>query len=374
MSVPTTHARVKVLVVDDSPTARQYLTHIFNATGTLQVIGTASNGQEALDFVRRTKPDIITMDINMPVMDGLEATREIMCTDPVPIVILSASWDPREVQQSFRAVEAGALASFAKPSGMASVDSAESTRELVANIEALARIKLVRRNGWASGAGPCSKVANHAGTPARRLRNPGVVVIGVSTGGPPVLQCILSRLARDFRFPVLIVQHISQGFSQGLVDWLRSSSALPIALGRQGDLLRPGQVVVAPDDCHLEVGGEEQVVLSRSEPEHGLRPAVSRLFHSAATVYGRLSIAVLLTGMGSDGARELLEIRDQGGVTIAQDERSCVVYGMPKVAVELHAVNHVLCPVDIAKTLNRLSAEPWGDGEHTTTTRQGGSL
>ena len=355
MNVPT--PKVRVLVVDDSPTVLQYLTHVFNATGTLQVIGTACNGREAVDFVRHTKPDIITMDIRMPVMDGLEATREIMSTDPIPIVILSASWDPGEVQQSFKAVEAGALASFAKPAGMASADSAESIRQLVANLEALARIKLVRRSmsatqSWRRGseAGP---LANNV----RRLRNPGVVVIGVSTGGPPVLRCILAELAQDFTFPILIVQHMSKGFTQGLVDWLGGSSTLPVALGRHGDLLRPGQVVVAPDDYHMEVGQDEQLVLCPDDPEQGLRPVASRLFRSAAAVYGSRTIAVLLTGMGSDGARELLEIKDRGGVTIAQDEKSCVVYGMPKAAVQLNAVNHVLGPLEIAKMLNRLTTE-----------------
>ncbi len=349
--------KTKVLVVDDSPTVLEYLTHIFNATGRLQVIGTARNGKEAVDFVRHTRPDIITMDVHMPVMNGLEATREIMSTDPIPIVILGASWDPGEVQQSFKAVEAGALASFAKPSGMATADSAEAIRELVANIEALACIKLVRRSALFTRP-LTNEIRTATSVPnARQLLNPGIVVIGVSTGGPPVLQCILAGLAKDFKFPVLIVQHISKGFTQGLVDWLGGTSVLPVAIGKHGERLRPGQVLVAPDDHHMEVGAGEQIVLTVDEPEQSLRPAVARLFRSAAAVYGHRTIAVLLTGMGSDGAREMLNIKDRGGVTIAQDERSCVVYGMPKAAAQLNAVKHVLSPPEIVNTLNRLAAE-----------------
>ncbi len=349
--------KTKVLIVDDSPTVLEHLTRIFNATERLKVIGTARNGREAVEFVRHIRPDIITMDVNMPVMNGLEATREIMSTDPIPIVILSASWEPGEVQKSFLAVEAGALASFAKPSGVASADSAESIRELVANIEALARIKLVRRRGPSTFP---SLNENRAASPVnngRRLRNPGIVVIGVSTGGPPVLQCILAGLAKDFMLPVLVVQHISKGFTQGLADWLAGTSALPVALGRHGDLIRSGQIIIAPDDYHMEIGSNEQVILASDEPEQGLRPAVARLYRSAGAVYGHRTIAVLLTGMGSDGAREMLDIKNQGGVTIAQDEKSCVVYGMPKAAMQLNAVKHVLSPEEIVKMLNLLSAE-----------------
>ncbi len=350
--------KVNVLVVDDSPTVLQFLTHIFNATGMLQVIGTARNGKEALDFVRHTRPDIITMDVHMPVMNGIEATREIMCTAPIPIVILSANWDTDEVENSFKAVEAGALASFAKPSGVANQDNADAIRELVSSIEALARVKLVRRYApsWPR-AHRANGGADHAVTPPRQLRNKGIVVIGVSTGGPPVLQGILAGLARDFRFPVLIVQHISKGFTQGLADWLGGTSALPVSLGRHGDLLRPGQVILAPDNHHMEVGVNEQVVLTTEEPEQGLRPAASSLFRSASAVYGQRTIAVLLTGMGHDGAREMLDIKNRGGVTIAQDESTCVVYGMPKAAVLLNAVKHVLSPPEIVIMLNRLSAE-----------------
>ncbi len=349
--------KTKVLIVDDSPTVVEYLTRIFNATGRLQVIGTARNGKEAVDFVRHTRPDIITMDVIMPVMNGFEATREIMSTDPIPIVILSASWDPAEVQQSFKAMEAGALASFAKPSGVASAGNAESIRELVANLEALAHIKLVRRRPLVTRLLPNETAAAAPVANARPLRNPGIVVIGVSTGGPPVLRCILAGLAKDFALPVLIVQHISKGFTQGLVDWLGGTSALPVTLGRHGELLSPGRIIVAPDDYHMEVGADEQVVLTVDEPEQGLRPAAARLFRSAAAVYGHCTIAVILTGMGNDGAREMRDIKDRGGVTIAQDEKSCVVYGMPKAAAELNAVKHVLSPPEIVNTLNRLAAE-----------------
>jgi len=352
--------KIGVLVVDDSPTVLGYLTHIFSATGKLQVIGTACNGRDALEFVRHTRPDIITMDVTMPVMNGLEATREIMSTDPIPIVILSASWDPGEVQQSFKAVEAGALASFAKPSGVASAENDESIRELVSSLEALARIKLVRRRDTSTFSPRNGNAVASPVTNGRRLRNPRIVVIGVSTGGPPVLHRILAELAKDFAFPVLIVQHISKGFSQGLVDWLGGTSALPVALGRHGDLIKRGQVIIAPDDTHMEVGSDEQVILAADEPEQGLRPAVSRLFRSAAAVYGNRTIAVLLTGMGNDGAREMLDIKERGGETIAQDESSCVVYGMPKAAVQLNAVKHVLSPEEIVKMLNRVSAEKRG--------------
>ena len=338
---------VKVLIVEDSPVVREFLEYVLGSDPDIQVIGTAQNGEEGLQFLNGNKPDVITMDINMPKMNGFEATRRIMETVPTPIVIVSGSWNTDEVATTFRAIEAGALAVVARPNGMGHPEHEKSTKDLVETVKLMAEVKVVRR--WPRQRQPAPPSRKELGRDA--LSPIRVVAIGTSTGGPVVLQTILSTLPKDFPVPVLIVQHISPGFTSGLVEWLAGSTGFPVSVATNGEFALAGHAYVAPDGAHLKIEKGCRLALSLDEPEHGLRPSVSCLFRSVTQVFGANAAGILLTGMGKDGAQELRAMRDVGAVTIVQDEESAVVYGMPGEAVRLDAARYVLTPESIAPAL-----------------------
>jgi two-component system chemotaxis response regulator CheB len=344
---------IKVLIVEDSPVVREFLVHILGADPEILLIGTARNGEEALEAVRRQKPNVITMDIDMPKIDGFEATRRIMETHPTPIVIVSGSFDTQEVATTFRAMEAGALAVVPRPQGIGHPEYETTTKELVQTVKLMAEVKVVKR--W-------PRLTNKpAVLPAPQVEVPRtpaeiqVVAIGTSTGGPLALQTILSGLPKDFSVPVLIVQHMVPGFVQGFAEWLAQSSGFPVHVAAHGDPLLPGRAYVAPDGMHMGVGRGHRIVLSQEVIKNGLRPSVSYLFRSVAAVFGRGAVGVLLTGMGKDGAEELKLMRDQGALTIAQDKESAVVHGMPGEAIKLGAAMYVLPPERIAAALVSLA-------------------
>jgi two-component system chemotaxis response regulator CheB len=348
---------VKVLIVEDSPVQQALLGHILSSDPDITVIGTANDGREAVAFVNRQKPDVITMDLNMPNMNGLEATRQIMETNPVPIVIVSANWDPQEVAVTFQAMEAGALAGVEKPRGLGHKDFSATTQQLLQTVKLMSEIKVIRR--WAHLRTKASSPATlpDAAIPATVPRPPAeikLVVMGTSTGGPPVLHTLLASLPKNFPVPIAIVQHIAVGFLDGLVDWLRTSTKVPIHLPAHGDLLLPGHVYLAPEGRHLGIERGPRAVVVEDPPENNLRPAVSFLFRSAATVLGNQAVGVLLTGMGHDGAAELKLMRDQGAVTIAQDKESSIVHGMPGEAIQLQGATYILPPPLIAELLRQL--------------------
>jgi len=344
---------IKVLIVEDSQVVREFLTYVLSSDPDIQVIGTASNGEEAIRAVQDKRPDIVTMDINMPKMDGFEATRIIMETTPIPIVIVSASWDPRELEKTFQAMEAGALAAVRKPVGVAHPDYKDQAEELIQTIKLMSEVKVVRRH---------SRIKHGKGIPAGLAvkdlipltTDVKVVAIGASTGGPPVIEKILSKLSKDSCAPLLIVQHIAPGFVQGFADWLASSCRIPVKIATGHEFPLPGHAYIAPDGVHMGMDTSGRIVFEGSEPENGLRPAVSYLFRSVAKVFGKNIVGVLLTGMGKDGAYELKMMKEKGAITIAQDEESCVVYGMPGEAVNLNAATYVLSPPKIAELLAEL--------------------
>lgn len=340
---------VTVLIVEDSPVVREFLVHVLTKAG-IRVIGVVSDGEEAVRFVQRTRPDVITMDIHMPVLNGIDATRRIMETNPVPIVIVSGNWDPREVEMTFRAMEAGALAIVSRPQGIGHPDHEATVEELVRKVRLMSEVKVVRR--W-----PRQKLqrADAVNTPRSIpesvAENVKVVAIGASTGGPPVLQTILEQIAPNFPAPVLIVQHMAAGFLPGMVEWLNHTSGIPLKIAARGETALAGHAYVAPDGCHMGVDQSGKILLAQETPENGARPSVSYLFRSAAASFGRNAVGILLTGMGRDGAAELKVLKEKGAVTIAQNKESSVIYGMPAVAVELDAALYVLSPDQIAATL-----------------------
>jgi two-component system chemotaxis response regulator CheB len=344
---------IKVLIVEDSAVVREFLVQILGSDPAIQVVGTANDGEEALEAVRRWQPDVITMDIHMPKLDGLEATRRIMETQPTPIVIVSGSTDPQDVAMTFRAMEAGALAVLGRPAGIGHPDQEATARELVQTVKLMSEVKVVRR--WPRVQRETAVTRPSEALVGRAPAEVKVIAIGASTGGPPVLQTILAGLPKEFPVPVLIVQHMATGFVPGFVVWLAQSCRLPIHLAEHGETMLPGHVYVAPDEFQMKVEHGGRIVLARDDPQNGLCPSVSSLFRSVAEVYGGAAVAGLLTGMGRDGAEELKLLRDKGAVTFAQDKESSVVHGMPGEAITLDAATLILPPEKIAATLTSLA-------------------
>ncbi len=346
---------IKVLITEDSPVVRGYLEYILNNDPDIEVVGTARDGQEAVRMVSSIQPDVITMDIHMPEMDGFEATRKIMETYPVPIVIVSASWNPEEVDKTFRTMEAGAVAALEKPRGMGHPQSEASVRELLQTVKLMSEVKVVRRSARHRA------MQTEKTVPAKEEKsivelNPDVklVAIGASTGGPLVLQTVLSKLPINYPVPVVIVQHIAMGFLAGLKDWLNKTTNFPVKIAEEGERCEPGKAYLAPDGLQIAIDKNMRVVLSNNEPEHNLCPAISYFFRSVGDVFGRNAIGVLLTGMGRDGSKELKYLKDNGCTTIAQDKDTSIIHGMPGEAIKLGGATYILPSDKIGEKLGDL--------------------
>ncbi|HWO88885.1 MAG TPA: chemotaxis-specific protein-glutamate methyltransferase CheB [Gemmatimonadales bacterium] len=342
---------IRVVVAEDSLTVRELLVEILERDPDIKVVGQAKNGLEAVELTERLQPDLVTMDVHMPLMDGLEATKEIMVRSPVPIVIVSSSASGRDVGLALNAVRAGALMVVSKPDdpGSPAFDGRQS--QFLAMVKAMSDVKVVRR--WAR-----RPHAPRESPPRRRARSGGLraVAVAASTGGPALLQYILRLLPREFPVPILVVQHIARGFISGLADWLNEGCDLRVKVAEHGEVLSGRTVFLAPDDFHLGVGAGGTVELSRNPPIGGFRPSATHLFEAAARAYGPGVVAVVLSGMGSDGAAGLAAIKSAGGTVIAQDEASSVVYGMPREAMATGLVDEQLSVAEIAARFEELAA------------------
>lgn len=332
---------VRVLVVEDSDTVSRLLVNLLNADPHITVVDVARNGQEAVELVRKHRPDLVTMDINLPVMDGFEATKQIMAYCPTPILILSARAFQGGRDKVFQAVSYGALDVVEKtPYGV----GAEGARELIEKVKSLARVKVIH-HPLATLQHPLTM------TPKGAPTGQGIVAIGASTGGPLAIFDVLRRLPADFPRSVVVVLHIAQGFTDGFVEWVQSACALRVKVGEEREPLKPGVVYVAPDSRHMRVIKPGLIQLTEAPPVGGHRPSVTVLFESVAESHGQDAIGVLLTGMGRDGATGLRMMKDHGARTIAQDEHTSIIFGMPKAAIDLGAADRILPLPVIAETL-----------------------
>ncbi|HKA34115.1 MAG TPA: chemotaxis-specific protein-glutamate methyltransferase CheB [Candidatus Binatia bacterium] len=331
---------IKVLIAEDSPSMAAIMRDLLKRDPEIDVVGWAKSGREAVSMRNTLEPDVITMDLNMPLMGGLEAIRTICTTRPVPIVVVSSLIESRDSELAFEALRWGALDVMGKPSGAGPGGFSRIGEELMFRIKAASRIHPMRRYSRPNPGHP-PKRKPQAG---RKLKQP-LVVIGASTGGPLALAKILEELPRYLPVPVAIVQHIATGFIAGLRQWLERQSALPVQVAADEVPLQSGHVYLAPDDRHLEVGDGKILTLNSEAPSRGHRPSVDRLMESAARIYGPNVVGVLLTGMGRDGAQGLRSIRDAGGRTIVQNEETSLVFGMPREAI-LNDAAEIVSPLD----------------------------
>lgn len=341
---------IRVLIVDDSATARGLLAAIFAADPEFEVVGEAADGRAGVDLTRKLRPDVVTMDVRMPRMDGFEATKEIMIETPTPIVIVTASRSARDVAASMNALRAGALAIMAKPVGPAAPGFDEEARHLLAQVKAMSHVKVVRH--WR----PAREAARPAAGAAPRHARMRVVAVAASTGGPAALEAVLTRLPADFPVPILVVQHITPGFVAGLAEWLNKAGPLRVKLAEAGEALKGRTVYIAPDDRHLGVTAAGRVALADEPPVGGFRPSGTPLFESVAKAFGPAAVAVIMTGMGDDGVVGLRAVRQAGGHILAQDEKSCVIFGMPGAAIAAGLADAVLSVEEIASRLTEFVA------------------
>lgn len=351
--------KVSVMVVDDSPLCRQLIVDALGQDPEIEVVAQAENGQQAYERAAALKPQVITMDVDMPVLDGLSATERIMAEHPTPILVLTA--DPRNQapELTHRALAVGALALQVKPAMDAGPDAWNLAREvkLLSTVKVIRHLRGGKKGGPSSpsspGLAPVSSSSESSGTFA--ASPVGVVAIASSTGGPQVVQKLLAELPHDFPAPIVLVQHINAAFSESLVSWLAGNSKLKVKVAKDGDLLTPGTVLIAPPDAHLTIPSRGRVAVQAGPAKDGHLPSGSLLLESAAKAYGRRAVGCVLTGMGTDGADGVAAIRSGGGKTIAQSQESSVVFGMPGTAIARGVIDHVVHGDELARALVRLA-------------------
>jgi len=336
---------IRILLADDSLLVRAVLRDALNSVADMEMVGEAVNGSDAVSLTGSLKPDIVIMDILMPVMGGLEATETIMSRYPTPILILSATVEDRDVKLAFTAIKKGALDVMGKPTVMMPANHVEFISRLVEKIRLLARIKVIHHMQR-------PKISKELPL-AMPTGNRNILAIGASTGGPKAVMSIVRNLPQGFNAAVFIVQHISSGFAKGFARWLDMECALPVRLAADGDIPVTGEALVAPNDCQMIIENGA-LRLTDAPAVNSCRPSIDVFFSSLAVDRGAQSVGVLLTGMGKDGAQGLSLIRGQGGTTIVQDEKSCVVFGMPKAAIALNAADEILSLEEIPAALNRM--------------------
>lgn len=342
---------LKVMVVEDSLTAQKLLVSILSKDPSIDVIGVASSGEEAIKLLENLEPDVITMDIHMPGMNGLDVTRKIMETRPVPIVVVSESCLVQDVERAFQLIDAGALSAIPKPVPVSKEFELAAGR-LTQTVKDMSQVKVVRR--WPRLRKPDEP--GQAISTSRLTRLPkadalSVIALGASTGGPAALCEVLKALPANYPLPIVAVQHIAPGFLAGMVEWMNQTLKIKVKVATAGETVRPGYLYIAPEGKHMGLQKTGNILLSDTPPLKGHRPAVSYLFESLVGEFGAKALGIILTGMGQDGAAELLKLKESGATTIAQDKETSVVHGMPGEAIRLGGAVHVLSLEAIAEVL-----------------------
>ncbi len=351
---------IRVLIVDDSAFIRKALQRMLLADPSIEVVGVARDGAEGVRLAAELHPDVVTLDVKMPVMDGLEALRRILADRPTPVLMLS-SFTGEGAETTLQALELGALDFLDKSSVKSSMDFVNIGPALITKIKALAGIggEKIQHVAAERAAVRPSPQAAAVVSPSPDELPYDLVCVGASTGGPSMLQSLLTQIPANYPFPIAIVQHMPPGFTRPLAERLDSITAVKVVEAADGEPLVPGKVVIAPAGLHMVVGRREGRLVARLTrfPESSLhRPSVDELFLSAARTTRARTVGVILTGMGKDGAQGMVKLRETGAFTIAQDERTSVVWGMPRTAVEMGGARVVLGASEIAPRLIELAA------------------
>lgn len=327
--------RIRLLIVDDSFLVQEILKEIFSSDPEIEVVGTAENGKEGVEKVLELKPDFVTMDINMPVMNGLEAIDHIMAEYAVPILVVSSINDAKV---AFSACAKGAMDVFSKTD----VDP-EKSEKLISKVKQLARVKVIGHTKPAAAPPPPPK--------EEKAEYAKVIAVACSTGGPKALSAILPELPSSFPHPIVVAQHIEDGFLSGLVGWLNQLSPLPVEEGLQGMKLAGGKIYVSPSERHMEVDAAGRIGFVERKPNDAYRPCCDILLSSVARSFGKNGVGVILSGMAQDGVKGMQQIKNGGGITVAQDEKSSVVFGMNNLAIKAGCVDKVLPLREIGRFL-----------------------
>ncbi|CDO02214.1 Chemotaxis response regulator protein-glutamate methylesterase [Oceanobacillus picturae] len=344
---------IRVLVIDDSAFMRKVIKDMLESDRRIQVIATARNGEDGIRKIKKLSPDVVTLDIHMPVMDGITALQYIMGECPVPVVMLSSA-TAEGADKTLQAISNGAVDFITKPSGSLSIENGQITKEIISKVIAASGVSIAEKPEETKIQSTDIPVQNRKQTYSRTI-----VTIGTSTGGPRALQQVIPCLPADFSAPILIVQHMPPGFTKSLAERLNSMSAVHVKEAVHGEVLEDGTAYIAPGNYHMHVkkrGIAMVVELSQKEPVNGHRPSVDVLFESAGDLDQTNKIAVILTGMGSDGSNGIKRMKtiDPSTITIAESEKTAVIYGMPKSAVKTNCVNHIVALNQVADTLENL--------------------
>ena len=359
------HNLIRVLVADDSHVAQELLREIIDAEPDMIVVGTATTGRDTVAQVAKLRPDLVTMDVVMPEGDGITATKRIMSQCATPIAVVTATPADRFSNVSFEALAAGAVEVFGKPHRR-TLSDADERAAFVRNLRYVAQVGVVSIRGPVPRSARLTAPAldgraESALAPRSSMpETAALIAIGASTGGPPCIRTVLSSLDPSTAPPVVLVQHMGREFIPGFAAWLSETLPLQVHVATDGMRISPGQVYVAPGDLHLTLDARGKLRTEGGAAHLHQRPSVDVLFHSVAEAFGGRAVGVLLTGMGEDGAAGLLAMRTRGAVTIAQDEESCVVYGMPKAAIKGEAASMIANPLGIAWLLRQVRARSLG--------------
>ncbi|MEA3354618.1 MAG: chemotaxis-specific protein-glutamate methyltransferase CheB [Campylobacterota bacterium] len=340
---------IKVLLVEDTAVQRELITYILEKDSQISIMGSATDGLEAIKILDDKKPDIILMDINMPNLNGYEASKIILKKYAIPIILMSATWRLEDVKKTVKSMELGIVMAINKPPGVADPLFEVAADNLINTVKLVSEIKVVRRNKRDKKEKGSLISKNIFGN--GYLNEYKVVVIGSSAGGPPALQKIICGLPPSFPFPVLVVQHMSIGFSETFADWLNSISNLNVSIANNQEKAKGGCVYIAPDNNDMLIDNCGNIKLIPKDKKEFNQPTVTALFDSALKSYQKDTIAIILSGMGKDGVDKMKELKDAGALTIVQDKESSIVFGMPGAAIKNGASVHELNPEKIVELL-----------------------
>ncbi|MBN2802555.1 MAG: chemotaxis protein CheB [Deltaproteobacteria bacterium] len=355
---------IRILIAEDSTTVQRVLTTLLDNEKNLEIVGIASDGEQAVEMCCALKPDLVTMDIFMPKKNGLEATKEIMSRCPTPIVIISSMVKSGGSNLTFEAMRAGAIEVIEKPTGILSNKYQDIKKSLISIIERSAHTNPDALFSWL----PSSPIENESKKQEERESTgkiilqhfsknklstlmPDIICIGGSTGAPTVIVEILSKLPKDYPIPVIVAQHISKGFAPRMADWLNSSIELNVKMAEENITPSVGTVLICPDDQHLKFSPERKIKFEQPTGTGMHIPSIDMLFSTASIAYEERAVGIILSGMGKDGADGILEMKNSNALTIAQNSETSVIFGMNKIAIDFGAIDFTLSPTEIAEAL-----------------------